>query len=67
MNNQKAVANEVFLSSSDADKDFVLQSCVGLAEAGYGFLHQSSGSVRHLYLVSGEIYRIGESDLTRIR
>jgi hypothetical protein len=38
-----------------------------LAEAGYGFLHEFSESVRHLYLVSGEVYRVGESDLTRIR
>jgi hypothetical protein len=40
---------------------------VDLAEAGYGFLHGVSESVGHLYLASGEVYRIGESDLTRIR
>jgi hypothetical protein len=52
---------------SEADKDFVLRNCTDLAEAGYGFLHELSDSVRHLYLVSGEVYRVGESDLTRIK
>ena len=52
---------------SEADEDFVLRNCTDLAEAGYGFLHELSDSVRHLYLVSGEVYRVGESDLTRIK
>jgi hypothetical protein len=67
MNSQKAVAKEALVRSSNTDKDFVLQCCADLAEAGYGFLHQSSGRAQHLYLVSGEVYRIGESNLTRIR
>jgi hypothetical protein len=51
----------------ETDKEFVLQCCSDLAEAGFGFLDEFSDSARHLYLVSGEIYRISESDLTRIR
>jgi hypothetical protein len=67
MNRQMTAAKEASQGPSNADKDFVLQCCADLAEAGYGFFHQISGSARHLYLVSGEIYRIDESDLTRIR
>jgi hypothetical protein len=68
MKNRKIIANEkASVRPSDADKDFVLQSCADLAEAGYGFLHEYSDSRRHLYLVSGEVYQIGESDVTRIR
>ena len=68
MNNEKTVTKEAaHVSPSEADKDFVLQTCADLTEAGYGFLHQFSDSVQHLYLISGEVYRVGESDLTRIR
>jgi hypothetical protein len=58
---------QAHMKPPETDKNFVLQSCSDLAEAGFGFLHESSDSVRHLYLISGQVYRIGESDLTRIR
>lgn len=45
----------------------MLHNRADLAEAGYGFLHEFSESVRYLYLVSGEVYRVGESAVTRIR
>ena len=68
MKNKKTVAKiQARMRPSEADKSFVLRSCADLAEAGYGFLHEFSDSVRHLYLVSGEVYRVGESDLTRIK
>ena len=68
MKTQRAAAKKkARVKPSEANKDFVLQSCANLAEAGYGFLHEVSDSLRHLYLISGEIYRLGESDLTRIR
>ena len=68
MKNKKPIANtQTLLKPPEADTDFMRQNSVDLAEAGYGFLHEFSESVRHLYLVSGEAYRIGESDLTRIR
>ena len=68
MKNQKAATKtQARVKPSEANKNFVLQSCANLAEAGYGFVQEVSDSLRHLYLISGEIYRLGESDLTRIR
>jgi hypothetical protein len=68
MKDKKTVAKiQTRMRPSEADKDFVLRNCTDLAEAGYGFLHDLSDSVRHLYLVSGEVYRVGGSDLTRIK
>lgn len=68
MKNRKAAAKtQAGVKPSDANKNFVLRSFANLAEAGYGFVHEVSDSLRHLYLISGEIYRLGESDLTRIR
>lgn len=68
MKHQKAAAKtQARVKPSETNKNFVLQSCANLAEAGYGFVHEVSDSLRHLYLISGEIYRLGESDLTRIR
>ena len=68
MKNKKTAARkDAHVSPFDTDKNLVLQTSAGLASAGYGFLLQFSDSVQHLYLVSGEVYRIGESDLTRIR
>jgi hypothetical protein len=38
MNNEKTVAKEeAHVSPSEADKDFVLETCADLTEAGYGF------------------------------
>ena len=68
MKNRKAAAKtQARAKPTETNKNFVLQSCANLAEAGYGFVHEVSDSLRHLYLISGEIYRLGESDLTRIR
>ena len=68
MKNQKAAAKtQARVKPSEADRNFELQSCTNLAEAGYGFVHDVSDSLRHLYLISGEIYCLGESGLARIR
>jgi hypothetical protein len=67
MDNRKTATVGIPAALSNSDRDFVLWCCADLAAAGYGFLHQISGSVRILYLVSGEIYRISESGLKRIR
>lgn len=68
MKNEKTVAKtHVRMKPPKADKNSVPHRRADLAEAGYGFLHEFSDSVRHLYLVSGEVYRVGKSDLTRIR
>ena len=68
MKNKKAIANtQTLIKPPEADKDFMRHNSADLAEAGYGFLRVFSESVPHLYLVSGEVYRVGESDLTRIR
>ena len=57
MPNKKTVAKkQARMSSSEADKNCVLQTCTGLVEAGYGFFHEFSDSVRRLYLISGETY-----------
>ena len=67
MKNKKAIANtQTLLKPPEVDTDVMRHNSADLAEAGYGFLHEFSESVRHLYLVSGEVYRVGESDLTRI-
>ena len=66
--NKKAVAKtQTLIELPEADEDFMCDSSADLAEAGYGFFHEFSESVRYLYLVSGEVYRVGESDLIRIR
>ena len=62
-----AAKKDAPLNSFDKDKNLARQTSTCLAVTGYGFLLQFSDSVRHLYLLSGEVYRIGESDLTRIR
>jgi hypothetical protein len=68
MKDKKTVAKiQTRMRPSEPDKDFVLRNCADLAEAGYGFVHELSNSVRHLYLFSGEVYRVGKSDLTRIK
>lgn len=68
MKNKKPVAKkQTLIKPLEADEDLARHSSADLAEAGYGFFHQFSESVRHLYLVSGEVYRVGKSDLTRIR
>ena len=68
MKNKKPVAKtQTLIKPLEADEDLARRSSADLAEAGYGFFHEFSESVRHLHLVSGEVYRVGESDLTRIR
>jgi hypothetical protein len=68
MKNKKTAAKkDAHVSPFDTNENLVFQTSAGLARAGYGFLLQFSDSVQHLYLVSGEVYRVGESDLTRIR
>lgn len=68
MKNKKAATKtETLIEALEADKTFVLQSCASLVEAGYGFVHEGSDSLQHLYLISGEVYHIGKSELTRIR
>jgi hypothetical protein len=65
---KNAVAKgQTLIKPPEADKDPTRRSSADLAEAGYGFFHELSESVRHFYLVSGEVYRVGKSDLTRIR
>jgi hypothetical protein len=64
---KNAVAKgQTLIKPSEANKDLTRRSSTDLTEAGYGFF-EFSESVRHFYLVSGEVYRVGKSDLTRIR
>jgi hypothetical protein len=67
MNSRNTVLARTPTDPFNPDKDFVLKCCADLAEAGYGLLQQSHGSAQHLCLVSGEIYRVEASGLTRIR
>jgi hypothetical protein len=62
-----AAKKDAPLNPFDTDKYLALQTSTGLADTGYGILLKFSDSVQHLYLLSGEVYRVGESDLTRIR
>jgi len=66
--NQKTAAKtHVRLKPPKEEKNCAPHKSADLAEAGYGFPLECSNSVRHLYLISGEVYRVGKSDLTRIR
>jgi hypothetical protein len=62
-----AAKKDAPLNPFDTDKNLALRTSVGPARAEYGFLVQFLDSAQHLYLLSGEVYRVGESDLTRIR
>jgi hypothetical protein len=48
------------------DKELVLQSIAELTESGLGILHQLPGKIQCLYLVTGEVFRLGDSGVTRL-
>jgi len=54
------------MDAHEDDKEFVLQSIAGLAEAGLGVLHQPSDEIQHLYLVTGGVFHLGVSGVTRL-
>jgi hypothetical protein len=52
MTKKKTVAKkQARMSSSEEEKNFVFPTGADLTEAGYGFLHEFSDWVRHLYLL----------------
>jgi hypothetical protein len=50
----------------EGDKQFVLSKITELEGAGLGIVHRSSDNFQRLYLISGEVYRLGESEITRL-
>jgi hypothetical protein len=47
-------------------KEFVLRSIDELVESDLGVLHQQLDKVQRLYLVTGEVYRLSDSGVTRL-
>jgi hypothetical protein len=54
------------MDTLEHDKELVLQSIAELAESGLGILHQLPGQIQRLYLVTGGIFRLGDSGVTRL-
>ena len=47
-------------------KDFVLRSIDELVGSDLGVLHQTPDKIQWLYLITGEVYRLGDSGVTRL-
>jgi hypothetical protein len=54
------------MDALEDDKELVLQSIADLAESGLGVLHQPSDEIQHLYLVTGGVFHLGLSGVTRL-
>ena len=54
------------MDTLENDKELVLQSIAELAESGLGMLHQLPGQIQRLYLVTGGVYCLGDSGVTRL-
>ena len=59
-------ADSLNMDTLEDDKELVLQSIAELAESGLGILHQLPGQIQRLYLVTGGIFRFGDSGVTRL-
>ena len=49
------------LDTGETSKDFVLRSIAELAESDLSVLHQPPNGTPHLYLVTGEVYRLEDA------
>lgn len=47
-------------------EEFVLRSIDELVGSDLGVLHQSPEKIRRLYLITGEVYRLSDSGVTRL-
>lgn len=54
------------MDALEDDKELVLQSIADLAESGLGVLHRPSDEIQHLYLVTGGVFHLGVSGVTRL-
>ena len=54
------------MDAPETHKEFVLHSIAELAESGLGVLHQLPDEVQRLYLVTGGVFRLGDSGVTRL-
>jgi hypothetical protein len=54
------------MDSLENEKEFVLQAIAKLAKSHLDVLHQPSEQNQHLYLITGEVFRLGESSITRL-
>ena len=52
--------------STEKDKEFVLRCLNRLVESSLAILHRHSDEDQHLYLITGETFRLAESGLTRL-
>jgi hypothetical protein len=50
----------------EADKEFVMRTIAELEAAGLAIVYRSSDTINRLYLSSGEIFRLGDSEVTRL-
>jgi hypothetical protein len=48
------------------DEEFVLRSIAELAKSDFGVLHQPPDEVQRLYLITGEVFLLGDSGVTRL-
>jgi hypothetical protein len=47
-------------------REFVLRSITEFAESDLGLLHQPQDDVQRLYLITGGVFRLGDSGVTRL-
>lgn len=59
-------ADSLNMDTLEDDKELVLQSIAELAESGLGILHQLPGQIQRLYLVTGGVFHLGDSGVTRL-
>jgi hypothetical protein len=59
-------ADSLNMDTLEDDKEVVLQSIAELAGSGLGILHQLPGQIQRLYLVTGGVFRLGDSGVTRL-
>jgi hypothetical protein len=59
-------SNSLDMDTFQNDKELVLQSIAELTESSLGILHQLPGQIQRLYLVTGEVFRLGDSGVTRL-
>jgi hypothetical protein len=59
-------ADSLDMDTFEDDKELVLQSIAELSESGLGILHQLPGQIQRLYLVTGGVFHLGDSGVTRL-
>jgi hypothetical protein len=50
----------------ERDREFVLDSIAAFAESHLAVLHETLGEDRRLYLITGEVFQLRDSGITRL-